>query len=142
MNNYNQFKTEKQEQISNLLNEIAFFAFSEKQLKDGLLKLNIKEEEAKNKLVSIGGGGCALKSEAYRLDELISYFDKQFNELMKDENFAVSAFTYELINHEFGYTGDAEPAIESLGYELEEIVNNPHLKKCFRKAIKKQPVEQ
>ena len=45
-------------------------------------------------------------------------------------------FKYELDNHEYGYTGDAEDTIEALGLTWDEINSNENLLNGFKKACK------
>ncbi len=136
--NYKEFKNKKEESINNLMSNIAFFAFSDDQLKEGLKKLNIKEDEIKEKLVSIGHGGYALKKDAHKIKEHTIESNEDIKKLMEDEKFAISAFDYELGNHEFTYTGDSEDAVEALGYTAQEVSKNPHLLKCCNEAIELQ----
>ena len=136
--NYQEFTTTRQKEYEKLTENTVFYAFNDKQFNEGLKKLNIEENEIKDKIVSIGAGGYALKTEAYKIHELFEKHDNKFKELMKDENFAVSAFDYELGNHEFTYTGNTSDAIESLGFTHSEIKKNKHLLKCLNKAIKLQ----
>ena len=48
--------------------------------------------------------------------------------------FIYQMFRYELANHEFGYTGDADDAIAALGYTEKQIEETPALKQGFEKA--------
>ena len=43
-------------------------------------------------------------------------------------------FVAELLNHEYGYTGDSEDALDSLGYTMEQVEADARLLKGFQKA--------
>lgn len=111
--------------------EGVFFAFSNEQLKDGMLKLGLKENEYSS-LVSIGAGGYILKTKRDEFKALFARQDQERKDLKKDEKKLIEALIYELGNHEYGYTGDATDAVESLGYTMETIPT-----KTLNKAIEK-----
>ena len=52
-------------------------------------------------------------------------------DLKKDEKELINAIAYELNNHEYGYTGDIEPALEALGLTKDEV-NTDIIKKAIR----------
>ena len=90
-----------------------FFAFSNKQLFEALEARGLTKDDT-DKIYRLGDtGGFYLKSDA----EIIrAYFNKDKNDqtlrdLMRDHDFAVSAFRYEMDNHEYAinyYQGDWE----------------------------------
>ena len=48
--------------------------------------------------------------------------------------FLYQMFKYELDNHEYGYTGDFEDTLDSLGLTWEEVAASPRLLKALDKA--------
>lgn len=48
--------------------------------------------------------------------------------------FLYQMFKYELDNHEYGYTGDFEDTLDSLGLTWEEVTASPRLLKALDKA--------
>lgn len=46
-------------------------------------------------------------------------------------------FYYELKNHEYGYTCNANDTLETLGYTLEQIQSDQRLRRGFERACKK-----
>lgn len=108
-----------------------FFAFSNEQFAEGMKRMGLAVDDYAS-LVSIGAGGYILKSKR---DEFKALFNRQSQErkdLKKDEKKLIEALIYELGNHEYGYTGDASDAVESLGYTMETIPQ-----KALNKAIAK-----
>lgn len=73
-----------------------FFAFGQKQLDDALAARKATIED----IVSIGQGGFVLKKD---LKKVHYWLDKpnEIPELMKDRDFAIGAFYYEMRNHEY-----------------------------------------
>jgi hypothetical protein len=43
-------------------------------------------------------------------------------------------FEYELANHEYSYTYDPEPALNTLGLTLEEVEADPIMADAFKRA--------
>ena len=97
-----------------------------------LIKLNASPKD----LYDLGAGAFILKDRYQALIDLTNDYDKKLNELMKDYNFALSGFTYELANHEYNITYDYDSTLEALNLTEEEILNNDVLLKAFKEARK------
>lgn len=133
MNAYRQLKDEKQKEFN------AFpmaFAFSEQQLKEGLDKLGITKDEA----VGIGAGGFIRKSDLEDFKAMVKRWqDAEAEAIANDktgEGFIKDMFVYELDNHEFGYTGNSEDTVRSLGLTYEKIKSDKALSRGFDLARK------
>lgn len=133
MNAYRQLKDEKQKEFN------AFpmaFAFSEQQLKEGLDKLGITKDEA----VGIGAGGFIRKSDLEDFKAMVERWqDAEAEAIANDktgEGFIKDMFVYELDNHEFGYTGNSEDTVRSLGLTYEKIKSDKALSRGFDLARK------
>lgn len=133
MNAYRQLKDEKQKEFN------AFpmaFAFSEQQLKEGLDKLGITKDEA----VGIGIGGFIRKSDLEAFKAMVKKWnDAEAEAIANDktgEGFIKDMFVYELDNHEFGYTGNSEDTVRSLGLTYEKIESDKALSRGFDLARK------
>lgn len=108
-----------------------FFAFSNEQLKQGMIKLGLKEDDY-GSLVSIGAGGYLRKDKRDEFKALFARHEQERKELKKDEARLVDAIAYELSNHEYCITGNAQDALDVLGYTLETVPQN-----VLKRAIKK-----
>lgn len=106
-----------------------FFAFSDKQFKEGVEKLGASPE---NKLIKLPGGGFILKKDMQKFEDMLDKFDRQMKDAMKDRDFLCDAIGYELNNHEYSYTGNAKPALDVLGITLK----NEFHRECFEIAEK------
>lgn len=130
MDLYRKFIEEKQKEFDNF--QGIGFAFSNKQFEEMLIKLNASPKD----LYHIGAGAFILKDRYQALIDLTNDYDKKLNELMKDYNFALSGFTYELANHEYNITYDYDSTLEALNLTEEEIHNSNILSKAFKEAKK------
>jgi len=116
--NYSAIKRRHQQSIENF--EGIFYAFSDKQFKEGLKKLNLSEGE-ENKLFELGAGSFILKDRKKDLDDLLLSNRKELRENLKDKKFLLNALRYELSNYEYSYSGDIYPALGALSLKLEDI---------------------
>ena len=99
---YEELKDRQQKEFNNF--PIAY-AFNEKQLVEALEKLGAKKEEC----VSVFGHGDIVKKEdAPKLLAMMKRHDQEVAEAMKDYDFAVGAFLYEMNNHEYCINWDGD----------------------------------
>lgn len=117
------------------------FAFGDKQFEE-MMKgwgLDAKKKADLDKIYSIGYGGYIQRKDAPLLHETRSRHDKEMEEAIAadetGEGFIFEMFLYELDNHEYGYTGETEGALDALGYTVDEVLENPKLKRGIEKAV-------
>lgn len=113
-----------------------FFAFSNEQMREGIEKHGVNEN---NKIVSIGSGGFVLKSRLQEFKALLLRQDAERAQLRKDEKELIAAIVYELQNHEYCITGDPRDALASLDLTI-DAVNPETLRKAIRKHNELQEV--
>lgn len=105
-------KKENEDRLTECFNKYSvFFAFSNKQLTEGVAKLDLKDGEKVSNL----GGGMFCKSSL--TSDFISEFESicdQNNKNLKEKAGIESVIRYELNNHESYYTGTIEDAAEAL----------------------------
>lgn len=131
MNKYKQLR----DQQSKEFNEFPiFFAFNEKQFEEGMAKLNLKASDIKKVYKLSDTGGFYRKSDAQQLQELFARHDQEMKEAMKDDDFLYDMFSYELANHEYGYTYDLFPVLEACGLTYDEVNNDQRLADALREA--------
>ena len=103
---YEEYRQKRQAEVNALP---IFYAFSNEQLQEGMQKRWSETgrkgrcplvKNGKDWLYSFGGGGFYFKFDAETVHDFISKPDP-INELMKDPDFAYSAFYYEMGNHEY-----------------------------------------
>lgn len=108
-----------------------FFAFDNKQFKEGMEKIGLTDKD-KDKIYSLGGGGFILKDKSKAFHEMFKHQAKEQTQRNKEEKFLIDSIAYELANHEYCITGDIVPALYALGLEEKDL--DP---KILRKAISK-----
>lgn len=137
MNRYRELKNKQSEEFSKF--PIAF-AFSDEQVKEGLKKLGLNENDI-DKVTGIGAGGFIKKTDVEKYVELSKRFHRELKEeIEKDktgEFFIKDMFSYELANHEYGYTMELDDTLQAIGITIEEINNNENLKNGLRLALEK-----
>jgi len=142
--NYEEWKDQRQSEFNALP---LFFAFSDWQFKAEMEKRGLTENDT-DKVYSIGTCGFYLRSDA---DKIRAWAEKpdDLPELMKDHDFAVSAFYYEMCNHEYGINmqgdwdvcqcfGDCEYKDSKEGGDyLKELGYGDEVCACYKEAKKK-----
>jgi hypothetical protein len=116
---YLQLKIKHQEEL-NAFDGI-FFAFSGSQFAEGLAKLDIEKENLKANIVSLGSGGFLLKSKVKDFSEMFKRHNREMKQLKKNHKDLLDAITYELRNHEYGYTYEVTDALEALGLDIKDV---------------------
>ena len=131
---YNEQKDRHQKEFGEIKG--MFFAFSPKQLKEGLQKIGLPPIAESNKLIySLGAGGYILKENIGDLEALMKKHTKERKELRKDRKKLLEALIYELNNHEYCYTGDPTDALEVLDLTRETVpadILKEAISKCYR----------
>lgn len=137
MNKYRELMDKFQKEV----NELPLgFAFSNEQFEQMMNKWGLTSEDT-DKIYRIGGGGFMRKSDA---DLVTGTFSRHKEELAAaiaadpdGTGFIYDTFSYELRNHEYAYTGDAEDTLDALGYTWDDVQNDDRLKHGFQLAVTK-----
>ena len=128
MNNlYVEFKERKQEKINNF---DMFFAFDNKQLENGLEKLNVN----KNEIVSIGMNGFIRKSDVQKFKNMLNNFKEEHTKNMKNDDYVYHMFKYEMANHEYIITYDDEEILEVCNVNENQFIEDERMKSIYVKA--------
>ena len=139
METYRQMTQRQQKEVNAFLSAHAFFAFSPDQYDKGLQKFSITKEDAPTLLCSIGAGGYMLKERNAEYEDLACRLYQEREAAIRDPEtgyqFALSMFEYELANHEYIITGDAEETLSALGLSFDEVVSDPTLSAALLEAI-------
>ena len=102
------------------------FAFSDRQFKEQLAAWNMTEAEAKaGAIIAIGAGGFIRATDKELVfSTLERIHDEQRAAIEADttgNGYILQGLKYELINHEYSYTGDTTEAIEAVGLTEEDL---------------------
>lgn len=134
---YCDFKYKNDKAFHDFISKNVFFAFSDKQFKEGLEKFNIKENEVADKLYKYFGGGYILKSAVEEEKQILKRQHRLQNKYFNNFKNLVDALEYEMNNHECGYTGDYSEGLYALGYSWNDLENNKRLRKAYIIARKR-----
>ena len=136
LNKYAELRKKQREEVDAL--PIAF-AFSNKQFEKIMDNWGLDPEKDCDKICKLATGGFCKKTD---LQMILDTFVKHNRDLQAaidgdktGEGFIYEMFLCELDNHEFGYTQDTEETLDILGYTVDEVLNNPRLKKGLEKAV-------
>lgn len=133
MKTYTEWKDEKEKEI----NAIPLgFAFGKDQFLKMLERMGLTEDNCKDNLYSLGGGGYIKKTDSHLLKEFHKKYDGEWEEFKKNEQFMYEAFRYELANHEYCITYNYEDTLDCLDLTEDEVVKNPMLVKALSRATK------
>ena len=101
---YEEYKTKRQKEFNELP---IFYAFSDKQFTEQMEKRGLTTADT-DKIYRLGDtGGFYLKSDAQIVRDFFNRPD-ELEELLKDYDFAFSAFYYEMGNHEYHINWQAD----------------------------------
>jgi hypothetical protein len=133
-NKYLILKQKHQEEVNNFP---MVFAFNKKQFEEAMEKLGLTVSDT-DKVYDIGGGGLIRKTDSEALNEMGKRHSREMQEAIDGdptgEGFIFDMFSYELDNHEYGYTGEIEPTLNALALTLEEIEADEKLLHGLNKA--------
>lgn len=135
-NKYQELKARHQKEV----NEFPLgAAFSQEQFDRMMEKFGLRSTDT-DKIVSIGCGAFIRKSDQEKFRSMFAKHNEEIQRAIDEDKdgtgFIYDMFFYELNNHEFGYTMEADDTLESLGYAWADIENNPKLLLGFTKAKK------
>lgn len=133
---YREMKRRHQQEVNSFP---IYFAFGKEQIKARFAELGLDAEQDLDKIAVVPGtGGFMLKKHEGAFYEMLNRHRREReNAIAADKEgtgFIYQMFRASLNEHEFGYTGDADDSIRSLGYTEEEIEANSALKNGFEKA--------
>lgn len=135
MNKYAELKQRQQEEFNALP---LGFAFSNKQFAEMMTGWGLDPEKDTGKIYSVGAGGYIQKKDSELLHQTIDRLDAELKAAIAEDKtgygFIYHMFLYELANHEYGYTGDAEPVLDELGYTYDQLNADKRLLRGFEKA--------
>ena len=134
-NIYTEFKERQQKEINDLP---IHFAFGDRQLQEKAQELGFSTiEEMISNVVGIGAGGFVLKNDLDLVLDTFKNHSLEMDEALKNDDFLLDAFEYELSNHEYIITYDIVDALCPLGITYEEYQTSERYQQIMDKAIKR-----
>lgn len=116
------------------------FAFSDEQFNEMMRKWGLDLEKDQDKICSIPGGGFIQKKDSAHFREVVDRHRAEMNAAEAADKdgtgFLYQMFLYELDNHEYGYTGEYEETLESLGLTMKLVHSSVRYTIALEKAAK------
>ena len=137
MESYRELRDRQQKEF----NELPLgFAFSDKQFDEMMGKWGLDPEKDLDKIYRIPGGGFIQKKDCADFHEVVKRQDAEMEAAKASDQdgtgFLYQMFLFELDNHEYGYTGEYEDALESLGLTMKDVHKSVRLTRALEKAAK------
>ena len=112
-----------------------YFAFGDRQFNELREKLGFEtEEEMLKNVFTLGAGSIILKKDKELVMNTFEQNSKEMEKAMKDDDFLLSAFEYELGNHEYIITYEIDETLDALGITPEEYSNSDRMKRIMKQA--------
>lgn len=132
METYSQMKSRHQKAVDNLP---MYFAFGDRQFNELRERLGFEtEEEMLKNVFTLGAGSIILKKDKELVMSTFEQNSKEMDEAMKDDDFLLSAFEYELGNHEYVITYEIDETLDALGIDPEEYANSERMRRIMKQA--------
>lgn len=137
MESYRELRDRQQKEFNELPLE---FAFSDKQFDEMMEKWGLDPKKDLDKIYKISGGGFIQKKDHEHFCEVLDRHNAEMEAAKAaDEDgtgFLYQMFLFELDNHEYGYTGEYEDTLESLGLTMKDVHTSGRLTRALEKAAK------
>lgn len=133
---YRQLKDKQAKKINDFTSKYAFFAFNAKQFNEGLEQLGLPQDDYKDKLSSLVGGGYILKTKEPELNKIFQKNYKQLRKFLSKYKNLIDALEYEMCNYECAVSGEYLKALFALGITMKKFNKNSKIRKAFWQARK------
>lgn len=128
MNAYEELKQRHQKELGDFP---GFFAFNDRQFKEGMEALGVKDAK---ELCQGFAGMVYRKADEEKLKALLKRQSKETEEAFKDDKTLHDAFVYELTNHEYCITYDETDTLCALGIGRKELMQDERIADIFEQA--------
>lgn len=137
MESYRELRDRQQKEF----NELPLgFALSDKQFDEIMGKWGLDPEKDLDKIYRIPGGGFIQKKDHKHFHEVVDRHAAELEAAKQSDadgtGFLYQMFLFELDNHEYGYTGEYEDTLESLGLTMKDVHKSVRLTRALEKAAK------
>ena len=138
----NQYK-EMRERHQQIIHSLPIrFAFTDDQFKKAMESFGLTENDTDQVVSIFGAGDIVLEKDVPYILEQLKKNNKELQEAIAadktGDGFIFDMFFYELGNHEYTYTRDVRPTLETLGITEDDLEKNPALLHGLQKACKEQ----
>lgn len=131
---YEELRARQQKEVDSLP---MYFAFGQNQFEELMHKLGFENEEKfKKNIFTIGAGSIILNKDKEKVLNTFLEHDKEMLKAFENDDFLMSAFEYELGNHEYIITYDISDTLRALGISSKEYQENERYQNIMTQAIK------
>ena len=138
MYNKNEYVNLVRKQEKEFNNFPMFFAYNEKQYKEGKKTLGVIDDKD---ICSIEYGGYIRTIDRQSFSDMLERHNKEFKQSIENdktgEGFIYDMFLYELENHEYFITYELDDTLDALNLTIDEVLNSSTLKNGLLLARKK-----
>lgn len=139
MNKYKEMKRQHQREVHALPFK---FAFTDQKFREMMESWGLDPEKDLDKIYAFGNGGCYYqRKDAVLVRETFKRHEAERNAAIEADRtgcgFIYEMFLAELAAHEYGYTGEYDDALESLGYTWAQVQADERLLRGLEKAAKR-----
>lgn len=130
MESYRELKDRQQQEVNSFP---LGFAFGKQQFEEMMKKwgLDAKKDSGLKQVAHLFAGAYIRKTDIPAWLKMSHRHREEMDAAIAadttGDGFICQMFYAELVNHEYGYTGDASDALAALGYTAEEVNSNPRL---------------
>jgi hypothetical protein len=137
MNTYQELKEKHQQEVNQFP---MAFAFSDKQFTEGMAKLGLTPEQT-DLVYKLGDtGGFYRRTDAPALHELMDRHERERQAALDSDqtgaDYIMQMFCYELVNHEYFYTGRLSDTLDACDLTTEDLEKNPKFHHGLNLALK------
>ena len=138
MNDYQKMRNRHQQEFNMLP---LGFALNQKQFNEMMRGWGLHPERDVKELTCIGNCGYIQKKDVELLRQTSARHKEELAAAIEldttGDGFIFQMFYYELKNHEYGYTGDADDTLDTLNYTMAQVQSDQRLYRGFQQACKK-----
>lgn len=140
MKTYAEYTKQLQEKMNHL--PYIKFAFGDYQTQAVFNSWGLTYPDDLDKVTTIYGAGDIIQKkdvEAFHqwYEEISKPLDDEFQELIKNDDFVIDMFIYELGNHEYQYSLDDTTVINACGFSMAEFNQDDRLTRLYKIATRK-----
>lgn len=128
------YKKRREREVNDFTHENCHWVFGNKQYEELLQKLNLTEQQLKEQYCNFYAGGIIKRDKLKEYEEMSTKHYNELKELMKDYDFAKSAFSYQLGNYECYISYRFDEVFGSLSLTESEVMENDTLRTAFKDA--------
>lgn len=139
METYNELKARQSKEANDFISQHMFFAFNDKQFKEGMEKLGLSEKDT-DKVYRVTGGGFYRKEKSADFHALLDRHYKEIDDAIAEDatgnDFIYDMVFTELCNNEYCITRNFSETLGICHITEKMLVENEHIRMAVIRACK------